>query len=90
MTRPISIAKVNTVGQDMLGRFHEGGEILCQEPQCSSRRGPVSGTPNKGSPCFQIRKDFGDVGKTERFWGDWQRMNDKRDYFCQYTLKVYV
>lgn len=45
MTRPTSIAKVNTVGWDVLGGFHKGGEILCQEPQCSSRCGPVSGPP---------------------------------------------
>lgn len=45
MTRPTSIAKVNTVGQDVLSRFHNGGEILCQEPWCSPRRGPVSGPP---------------------------------------------
>ena len=45
MTRPTSIAKVNTVGWDVLGRFHEGGEILCQEPQHSSRWGPLLGPP---------------------------------------------
>lgn len=45
MTRPTSIAKVNTVGQDVLGRFHNSGEILCQEPWYSSRHGPVSGPP---------------------------------------------
>lgn len=53
------------VGQDVPGRFHEGGEILWREPQCSSRYGPGSGPPSKGPPCFQVRKDFGDVGKTE-------------------------
>lgn len=62
MTRPTRIAKVNTVGQNVLGKFHKEGEILHQELQCSSRRGSVAGLPNKGSSCFQIRKDFGDVG----------------------------
>lgn len=66
MTRPTSIANVNTVGQDVLGKCHKKGEILCQELQRSSRHGPVTGPPNKVSSCFQIRKDFGDVGKTER------------------------
>ena len=82
-TRPTNTVKINTVGQDVLGRFLKGSEILCQEPWCSSRLCPVSGPPTKGIPGFQSRQDFGDVGKTESFAEDRQRKNDKRDHLCQ-------
>lgn len=63
---------------------------MCQESQCSSRCDPVSGPLNKGSPCFQIRKGFGDVGKTESFGGDGQRKNDKRVHYVSDTLRGHV
>lgn len=61
---------------------------MWQEPQCLSRCDPVSGSLNKGSPCFQIRKGFGGIGKTLEEMGR-ERMT--RGPTCiSDTLRVHV